>query len=281
MNTATAPVVVKLGGRALEAAGAIDGLAADLVKLAGRAVIVHGGGAEVTAWSARLGLKASFHEGRRVTDAATLEVATAVLAGLANKRLVAGLRARGVDAVGLAALDGGIVRVVRHADAAALGAVGTVTGVDAALLTALLAAGRTPVVSSIGAADGALLNLNADDVAAALAPALGASTLVLLSDTPGLVLGGRVVRSLDRAALDHALAGGEVTGGMQPKLEAAVAAVDGGTPSAWIAEWTGAGTLARLIAGKEGPYGTRVVAAVPPGEPKTANGSKEETAHGR
>ncbi len=282
MIAATAPVVVKLGGRALEASGAIDGLAADLVALAGRAVVVHGGGAEVTAWSARLGLKASFHEGRRVTDPTTLEVATAVLAGLANKRLVAGLRARGVDAVGLAALDGGIVRVVRHADAAALGAVGTVTDVDATLLATLLAAGRTPVVSSIGAArDGALLNLNADDIAAALAPALGASTLVLLSDTPGLVLGGRVVRALDRAALDRALAGGEVTGGMQPKLQAAAAAVDGGTPNAWIAEWTGAGTLARLIAGEEGPYGTCIVAAMPPTEPKAANESTEESAHGR
>ncbi len=281
MTAATAPVVIKLGGRALESSGAIDGLAPDLAALAGRAVVVHGGGAEVTAWSARLGLSARFHEGRRVTDEATLEVATAVLAGLANKRLVAGLRARGVDAVGLAALDGGIVQVVRHADAAALGAVGTVVGVDATLLTALLAAGRTPIVSSIGAVDGALLNLNADDVAAALAPALGAATLVLLSDTPGLVLGGRVVSTLDRAALDAALAGGEVTGGMQPKLQAAAAAVDGGTPSAWIAEWTGAGTLARLVAGEEGPYGTRIVVAVPGGATQTANGSKEESAHGR
>jgi acetylglutamate kinase len=266
------PVVVKLGGRALEAAGAVDGLAADLARLAGRAIVVHGGGAEVTAWSARLGLTASFCEGRRVTDQATLEVAAAVLAGLANKRLVAALRARGVDAVGLAALDGGMVRTAPHAEASALGAVGTVTGVDPALLTVLLAAGRTPVVASIGAADGALLNLNADDVAAALAPAMGAISLVLLSDTPGLVLGGKVVRTLDRAARDRALAGGEVTGGMRPKLEAAAAAVDGGTPSAWIAEWTGAGTLARLLAGEEGPCGTRIVA--------TAT-SKEEPAHGR
>ena len=267
-----APVVVKLGGRALEAPGAVDGLAADLAALAGQAVVVHGGGAEVTAWSARLGLAARFHGGRRVTDEPTLEVATAVLAGLANKRLVAALRARGVDAVGLAALDGGMVQAAPHADAAALGAVGTVTGIDPTLLAALLAAGRTPVVASIGAAEGALLNLNADDVAAALAPAMGAIALVLLSDTPGLVLGGRVVRSLDRAALDRALEGGEVTGGMRPKLEAAAAAVDGGTASAWIAEWMGVGTLARLLAGEEGPYGTRIVA--------TAT-TREEPAHGR
>ena len=276
MNS-SAPIVVKLGGRALESTGAVDGLAADLAALAGRVVVVHGGGAEVTAWSARLGLRANFHEGRRVTDPATLEVATAVLAGLANKRLVAALRARGVDAVGLAALDGGMLTVERHPEAAALGAVGTVTGVDPALLATLLAAGRTPVVASIGAVDGALLNLNADDVAAALAPALGAAVLVLLSDTPGLVLGGRVVRTLDRTALEHALEGGEVTGGMQPKLAAAAAAVDGGTPCAWIAEWTGAGGLSRLLAGEEGSYGTRII-ATPTG---AGNGTKEETAHGR
>jgi acetylglutamate kinase len=278
VSAAPAPVVVKLGGRALAVPGALDGLATELAALAGRAVVVHGGGAEVTAWSARLGLPAGFHEGRRVTDEATLEVATAVLAGLANKRLVAALRARGVDAVGLAALDGGIVRVVRHAEPA-LGAVGTVTGVDPALLLTLLASGRTPVIASIGAADGALLNLNADDVAAALAPALGAAALVLLSDTPGLVLGGKVVRTLDRAALEQALAGGEVTGGMQPKLQAAAAAVDGGTASAWIAEWTGPGTLTRLLAGEEGPYGTRIIPARPGGGTDAA--TKEETAHGR
>jgi len=261
VTAARAPVVIKLGGRAIEAPGAIAGLATDLAALAGRAVVVHGGGAEVTAWSTRLGLTAAFHEGRRVTDDATLEVAAAILAGLANKRLVAALRACGVDAVGLAALDGGMVRVALHEDAAALGAVGAVTGVDPALLSTLLASGRTPVVASIGAADGALLNLNADDVAAALAAGLGAAALILLSDTPGLVLGGQVVHALDRAALDRALAGNEVTGGMRPKLQAAAAAVDDGVAGGWIAEWTGPGTLARLLAGDaEGNAGTRIVA---------------------
>jgi len=263
-------IVVKLGGRALEAVGAPAELAADLVAFAGRAVVVHGGGAEVTAWSERLGLTATFHAGRRVTDGPTLEVATAVLAGLANKRLVAALRAHGVDAVGLAALDGGTLRVVPHPDAAELGAVGAIEGVDGALLETLLAAGRTPVVASIGAAEGALWNLNADDVAAAIAPALGAEALVLFSDTPGVRLGGAPVATLDRAALDRARAGGEVTGGMLPKLEAAAAAVDGGVAAAWIAEWNGPGSLARVLAG-EGA-GTRITNV-----PVT----KETPAHGR
>jgi len=206
------PLVVKLGGRALEGAGALDELEQ---ALEGRsAVLVHGGGNEVTAWSARLGLEPKFEGGRRVTDAATLEVATAVLAGLVNKKLVAALRARGVDAVGLSALDG-IATVAR---VAGLGEVGSVTAIDPSLLRGLLESGRVPVLASIGQADGALLNVNADDFAAVLAPALKAAALVLLSDTPGLILGGKVVSEVATGEIDALLASPEVTGGMGPKL---------------------------------------------------------------
>ena len=179
-------------------------------------------------------------------------MATAVLAGLANKRLVAGLAAGGVDAVGLAALDGGLVRSVPHRDAAALGAVGQVVAVAPDLVRGLLAAGRTPVIASIGAHQGALLNLNADDVATALAEALGAAALLLLSDTPGLFLGGQVVARLDLSAAAEALAGAEVTGGMKPKLEAAIHAVRCGVARATIATWQGPGTLAALLDGRGG-----------------------------
>lgn len=267
-----APIVVKLGGRVLAGEGALAALAADLAPLAGHVVLVHGGGPEVSAWSERLGLLPRFHEGRRVTDEATLEVATAVLAGLANKRLVAGLAAHGIDAVGLAALDGGIVSAVPHADSVTLGAVGAVAGVQPALLWALLSAGRTPVIASIGAHAGMLLNLNADDVAAALARGLGARALVLLSDAPGLVLGGRVVARLDPAAADAARAGAEVSAGMGPKLEAATNAVRGGVRRAWIAAWSGPGTLQALLAGTGTSAGSTCITA----EPVT-----EETPHGR
>ena len=245
------PIVVKLGGRALETPESLGELAADVRQLAGRGVVlVHGGGAEVSAWCARLGIEPRFHGGLRVTDSATLEVASAVLAGLANKRLVARLRAEGVDAIGLAALDGGIVDVVPHPDAAALGAVGAVRGVDPALLETLLARGGVPVLASIGASGGELLNLNADDLAAGLAPALGAETLLLLSDTPGLVLAGAVVPTLDRDALAATLDHAEVTGGMAPKLRAALAVLDAGVERVAIAAWQGRGTLPRLLAGE-------------------------------
>ena len=249
VTQALAPVVVKLGGRALAGPEALTALAADLAPLAGQVVLVHGGGPEVSAWSTRLGLVPRFHEGRRVTDERTLEVATAVLAGLANKRLVSALAAHGIDAVGLAALDGGMVTVRPHHDAVALGSVGEITGVKPALLLSLLSAGHTPVIASIGADGAALLNLTADDVAAALAQGLGARALVLLSDAPGLVLDGRVVARLDAAGADLARAGAHVTGGMGPKLEAATAAVRGGVDRAWIASWNGAGSLSALLAG--------------------------------
>jgi len=263
------PVVIKIGGRALDAPGAARELAAEIAALAGAAVIVHGGGVEVSAWCERLGILPRFHDGLRVTDQPTLEIATAILAGLANKRLVAALRAAGVDAVGIAALDGGVAEIVPHPDAASLGAVGAVRAVHPALLELLLGSGRTPVLASIGALDGALMNLNADDLAAALAGALGARALVLLSDTPGLKLGGALVPRLSPVSLAAALDHPDVQGGMRPKLRAARTALDGGVARVHIAAWEGAGTLAALLDG--GERGTTVLAG---------NSVESSTAHG-
>ena len=246
-------LVVKLGGRALEAPGALAECAAALrdATAAGRAtLVVHGGGAQVTAWCERAGLVPRFADGLRVTDAATLEIAAAVLSGLANKRLVAALRAHGIDAVGLSALDGGTVQAKRHTHSATLGEVGEVAAVDPALVLALLASGRMPVLASLGDdGQGALLNLNADDVAAAIAAALPAGDLLLLSDTPGLVLDGQVVRSLDGAALARALGRPDVTGGMRPKLRAAQTALIAGVERVHVAAWQGTGTIAAVLAG--------------------------------
>ncbi|MBI3538678.1 MAG: acetylglutamate kinase, partial [Candidatus Eisenbacteria bacterium] len=193
-----------------------------------------------------------FDDGLRVTDPATLEVATAVLAGLANKRLVAALRAAGVDALGFAAADGGIIDIAPHADAARLGAVGRVVSVAPRRLEALLADGVTPVLASIGAHAGGLLNLNADDLAAALAAALHAGTLVLLSDTPGLKLDGRVVATVAANDIERTLAHPDVQGGMRPKLRAAAHAIAGGARRAVIGAWAGEGSLGALVAGGSG-----------------------------
>ena len=242
-------IVIKLGGRALEAPGAAQELAAELARLLGQAVLVHGGGGEVSAWCERLGLEPRFENGLRVTDATTLEVAAAVLAGLANKQLVAGLRAHGVDAIGLSALDGGLVEVQPHPDAARLGRVGAVAAVHPALLETLLHHGHLPVLASLGAFEGGLLNLNADDLAAALAAALHATALVLLSDVPGVRLGGEPVRRIDRHELDRVITDPEVTGGMVAKLIASRSAIDDGVACVHIAAWQGAGTLRDIIGG--------------------------------
>jgi acetylglutamate kinase len=253
LGGAAGALLVKLGGRALEAPGALEECATTLRAHAvgGRATLVlHGGGAEVTAWCNRAGIEARFADGLRVTDAPTLEIAAAVLAGLANKRLVAALRARGADAVGLSVLDGGIVRARRHAQTAVLGEVGEVESVDASLLETLVVTGRMPVLASLGDdGAGALLNLNADDVAAAIAAALPAGDLVLLSDTPGLKLGGEVVRDVRADELPALLEHPEVLGGMRPKLRAAGTALAAGVRRVHIAAWQGPGTLAALLAG--------------------------------
>jgi acetylglutamate kinase len=252
-------VVIKIGGRSLEAPGAPEGLAAEVASLSGEALLVHGGGRDVSAWCEKLSLTPRFVGGLRVTDPETLEVAVAVLAGLANKKLVALLREAGVDAIGLAALDAGIAEVGPHPDAKVLGAVGQILSVDPDFLRALIADGRTPVLSSVGAFRGALLNLNADDVAAAVAAALGADTLVLLSDAPGVVLDGRPVESLAASELDAVVARSDVRDGMIAKLNAARVALAGGVGRVRIASWMGSGTLDALLG--DGGAGTTLFAS--------------------
>jgi acetylglutamate kinase len=122
--------------------------------------------------------------------------------------------------------------------------------VNPALIVDLLARGAVPVLASVSQHEGRLMNLNADDAAAALASALGASALVLLSDTPGVRLAGDTVANFDAEALERALAHPEVRDGMRPKLHAARAAINGGVPHVYIARWEGAGAIARLLAGE-------------------------------
>ena len=238
--------MLKIGGRSLEAPGAPEELAAEVASLSGALLLVHGGGREVTDWCARLAIESRFVEGLRVTDDATLDVAAAVLAGLANKRLVAGLRNAGVDAVGLSAADG-VADVVPHPDAARLGRVGAVKRIDPTLIKALIEQGRTPVLASIGAMAGRLVNLNADDLAAAVAGSLGARMLVLLSDAPGVRIGSRVVPELAPAEIEAALRLPDVRDGMVVKLKAGREAIARGVPRVRIASWEGPGTLRALL----------------------------------
>jgi acetylglutamate kinase len=228
-------VVVKIGGAVMRDAKLTWSFARDLALLQHVGidpVIVHGGGPQVTTTADRLGLETSFVDGHRVTDEATLDVATMVLAGKVNTELVAALTAGGTRAVGVSGVDGGLV-VVRRRAQPDLGFVGEVERVDSGLIRALLDRSFVPVVASI-AADGAgqAYNVNADVVAAELAVGLAASKLVYLSDVPGVIgPDGQLLSELGVAETLDLLARGDVVeGGMIPKLESAIRASKAGVP---------------------------------------------------
>jgi len=230
-----AAVVLKIGGSVAGQDDAALGLVAALHDGGLPLVVVHGGGPLIGEWAARVGLESRFAGGLRVTDAATRDVAIAVLAGLVNTTLVARLIAKGVPAVGLSGVDGGMLRAERDGD---LGEVGRITMVDSSLVDDLVAAGRLPVVApaAIATDDGAILNVNADSAAGALAAGLGARLLAFVTDVPG-VRGqdGKVIASLDRERAKALVDDGTIEGGMLPKVEACLVAAAAGCRAAIVA----------------------------------------------
>ena len=241
-NELMRPVVVKLGGSIFDAR---DTTLADMVALQKegyRLIIVHGGAKMVTAWCADLGIKSQFHQGERVTDRKSLDVVTAVLAGLANKETVAAIASAGGKAAGVSGADGGMLQA--HIRDVALGYIGEVTRVDPGLLQALLAAGFMPVVSPVSynenPEEGAplLLNVNGDTAAGEIAVAVGAVRLIYLTDVPGIRgADGATINRLDLAAAQALLDSGVAAGGMIPKIKSCLVA-------------TGAGSVCHIIDGR-------------------------------
>jgi acetylglutamate kinase len=226
-------VVVKYGGAAMDRAPLARPFAQDIALLLHSgisSVVVHGGGPQVTEVSTRLGIETTFVDGLRVTDAETLDVATMVLAGKLNTDVVANLLAGGVPAVGLSGVDGGLL-LARKQAGPDLGFVGEVVHVNAAVAQTLMEREFVPVVASIAIDEtGQAYNVNADVVAAELAIALEAEKLVFINDVPGLIgPGGDLLSELGaREAVDLLGRGDAVDGGMIPKLESAVRALDAG-----------------------------------------------------
>ena len=235
--------VIKLGGSLLDdtvrRAAVLRGIA-KAWKSGEELVLVHGGGKHIDAMLKRLGIEKKTHAGLRITDDATLEIVVAVLGGTVNKMLVAEMSKLGVRAGGISGADGGTLVADRHphVDGVNLGNVGRVRTSDPALIRSMLAARVLPVVSSVAAgARGTLLNVNADSAAAAIAAGLRASSLVFLTDVAGLLDGnGAVVPSLDADDARALLQSDIVTGGMRPKLEAALHALASGVESIRIGE---------------------------------------------
>jgi acetylglutamate kinase len=220
-------VVIKVGGNAIEQARDETLLDVVLLRYVGmQPVLVHGGGPEISAMSARLGLKPEFKNGLRVTDEKTMEVVKMVLTGKVSPDLVATIHRLGGQAVGMSGEDG--PTIIAEALDKSMGFVGRVTQVNKEPITALLGRGYIPVIASIGLGyDGNAYNINADTVAAEIAVALKAAKVILLTDVPG-VLGadGQVVPLLSREDARKRIDNGEVTGGMIPKVEACIRALD-------------------------------------------------------
>ena len=243
--------VVKLGGSTL---GAHDTSLHDVAAACRdgrRVVLVHGGGATISAWLARLGIEAKFVRGLRATDAASLDVVVAVLAGLVNKQLVAELSAFGAPAMGLSGADGLVLQAERRD--AELGFVGTITKVNPAPIQELLARGYVPVIAPIavdtsGLASSQLLNTNADTAAGEIAAALGAQRLIFLTDVDAVLdADKRPLAHLTSAEASALIASGTAAGGMIPKLDAAIRASAAGCATR-IVNGTAAGALARVLA---------------------------------
>ncbi len=266
--------VVKYGGHAMGDPELARDFAEDIVLLKAcgiNPVVVHGGGPQIGAMLGRLGIKSEFVDGLRVTDAATAQVAEMVLAGSINKELVGWITAAGARAVGVSGKDASLViaakatrttrdpgsNIEREVD---LGFVGEPVSVDRRLIDTLIAADIVPVIAPVAAGvDGTTYNVNADTMAGALAAAIGAARLFLLTDVAGVLdAGGDLLTDLDPKKIAALIADGTISGGMIPKIETCVAAVGAGVGAAVILDGrvghamlleiftrAGAGTLVR------------------------------------
>ena len=237
-------VVVKFGGSVLDVAGRST-IAEDLVLLKGAgidAVLVHGGGPEITRMLERLGKRSTFVHGLRVTDDETMDVVEMVLAGRANKSLVSAITQVGGRAVGLSGKDGRMLLARKFHSDVDLGHVGEVQAVDPALVRSLSADGYIPVIASIGIGpDGTSYNLNADTAAGALATAVGASKFILLTDVDGVYRdhdARTLVSELRAGDAEGMIRDGTISRGMIPKVAACLDAIRGGVPSAHIINGT-------------------------------------------
>jgi acetylglutamate kinase len=264
-----ATVVVKYGGHAMAEPELRRDFAADMVFLRYvglRPVVVHGGGPQISAMLQRLGIASEFRGGLRVTTPEAMDVVRMVLVGQVGRELVGLINEHGPYAVGLSGEDARLFTAVRRpaivdGEPVDVGQVGDVDAVNVSAVADLIAAGRIPVVSTVAPdADGVLHNLNADTAASALAVALRARKLVVLTDVSGLYADwpdeSSLVSQIDADALDKLLP--SLSAGMVPKMEACLRAVRGGVPAAHVVDGRVAHSTLLEVFTSEG-FGTMVV----------------------
>jgi acetylglutamate kinase len=232
-------VVIKYGGSAMRDEALREGFATDVVllKYVGlNPVIVHGGGPEITDYMERLGLEVRFHEGLRVSDAETVEVARMVLLGKLNSDIVQRLNRHGQPAVGLSGGDGSLFEVAPVPNAEQVGFVGSIEHVDVDVLNHIAEDYIPVIASSASDAEGNPYNVNADEAAGKVAAALGAHKAIFLTDVEGWLADpedhGSLISHAAVPEVEQKLAG--IEGGMRPKLQACVDAIQGGAQSAHI-----------------------------------------------
>ena len=234
-------IVIKYGGSAMADKTLQNAVLRDIALLASvgvQIVVVHGGGPEINQWLKKLGIKPIFLDGLRITDTETMDVVEMVLAGRVNKQIVSGINNHGSLAVGLCGIDGGLIEARTLGDGSH-GLVGEVAKVNTKILSPLLEKGYVPVISSVSnSSDGRSHNINADTVAGELAAALGAEKLILLTDTPGILMNENDPSSLiEKIRLSEArelIDKGIVKAGMKPKVECCIRSLAQGVNAAHI-----------------------------------------------
>lgn len=247
-------VVIKYGGNAMTEAALKDSFAADVVlmKLVGiNPVVVHGGGPQIGELLSRLNIESKFVNGMRVTDSATMDVVQMVLGGLVNPEIVSLINTHGGRAVGVTGKDGNLIQAEKmpmtsaSTDAGAsapeiidIGHVGSITNVQVDVLNTLVQSEFIPIIAPVGVGkNGESFNINADIVAGAVAQALGAEKLVLLTNTPGILNAQQeTISSLEKAEVAALIADGTISEGMLPKVDCALDAVNGGVDSVTIVD---------------------------------------------
>ena len=247
--------IVKVGGAVVEDEQQLTRLLRDFSAIEGRKVLVHGGGRKATKMAERLGIETKMVEGRRITDADMLEVVTMVYGGLVNKNLVARLQANGVNALGLTGADADAIRSHKRPlkNGVDYGFVGDVDQADGEMLGRLIEAGITPVMAPLTHdGEGHILNTNADTIASETAKALAKLydvTLIFSFEKKGVLHNpdddDSVIATINHADFERYKADGTISGGMLPKIENALNAVDAGVAKVII-------TLATAIDGKHG-----------------------------
>lgn len=244
--------IIKVGGKIVEEAETLDKLLTDFSAIPGHRILVHGGGRSATALASRLGIETKMVDGRRITDKDMLEVVTMVYGGLVNKNIVAGLQARGMNAIGLTGADASTMlsdkRPVKDID---YGFVGDVKAVNVEFISSLLDSGITPVLAPLTHdGKGQMLNTNADTIAGETAKAMASKydvTLIFCFEKPGVLLheddDNSVIPHITHNDFSLLVENGTISGGMIPKIQNAFKALQAGVTSVLITKASALDTL--------------------------------------